>query len=50
MQTARKRGIERIELSTQAQNIAVQRAWAGLGFKPIRPLDTTHLVRNELLR
>lgn len=49
MASARARGHAEICISTQAQNIAVQRTWAALGWRPSRAYETTHLVRSRLL-
>ncbi|MGI5287069.1 GNAT family N-acetyltransferase [Nonomuraea polychroma] len=43
------RGAAEIEISTQAHNVRVQRAWARYGFEPIRALITVHLVRTSLV-
>ncbi|MBN2177361.1 MAG: GNAT family N-acetyltransferase [Demequinaceae bacterium] len=43
--TARKVGVPRVVISTQAHNVRVQRAWARLGFVPFASIDTVHLVR-----
>jgi len=50
MHQAKTHGYHSLESSTQVQNVAVQRTWAALGWRPEAPLDTTHLVRNELFR
>jgi len=34
----------RVVISTQSHNIAVMRAWAKLGFQPIKSIETVHLV------
>jgi hypothetical protein len=49
MDLARWRGSPEIVISTQVQNIAVQRIWAALGWRPTSAYDTTHLVRRTLL-
>lgn len=49
MSQSRELGHTELRISTQAQNIAVQRTWASLGWNPIDAFDTTHLVRAELL-
>ena len=40
----------RLVISTQTHNIAVQNAWAGLGFRPISSFDTVHLVRRAAVQ
>jgi hypothetical protein len=40
----------RLQISTQAHNIVPMRAWAHLGWQPLRTLTTTHLVREDLIR
>lgn len=35
---------ERVVISTQSHNIAVQRAWSKMGFVPISSVDTVHLL------
>jgi GNAT superfamily N-acetyltransferase len=40
-------GIKRLVISTQSHNIAVQRAWAKLGFKPVLAIETIHLVKAD---
>lgn len=37
-------GRPRVVISTQSHNIAVQRAWARLGFVPMSAIETVHLV------
>lgn len=37
-------GVELVVISTQSHNIAVQRAWAKLGFSPAATIETAHLV------
>jgi len=37
-------GVPRVLISTQTHNIAVQRAWAKLGFSPVAAVETVHLV------
>lgn len=49
MLTARTTGAGSIRISTQAQNVAPQRVWAKLGWRPFEVLTTTHLVRDDLL-
>lgn len=39
-----KRGYKQIVISTQSRNIAVQKAWAKIGFSPILSIDTFHSV------
>jgi RimJ/RimL family protein N-acetyltransferase len=48
--TARAAGRERLVISTQVQNVRVQRAWARFGMRPFAAVETVHLVRPELLR
>ncbi|RVX44563.1 acetyltransferase (GNAT) family protein [Nonomuraea polychroma] len=43
------RGAAEIEISTQAHNVRVQRAWARYGFEPLRALITVHLVQTSLM-
>ena len=38
-----------IEISTQLGNVAPQRTWAAMGWRPCRAFETTHLVRASLL-
>lgn len=38
-----------IEISTQVGNVAPQRTWSRLGWRPSRALETTHLVKASLL-
>ena len=45
---ARASGARRIVISTQAQNIRVQRIWARQGWVPIDSFDTVHLVNGLL--
>lgn len=49
MSRAAEAGHSSVLISTQVQNIAVQRVWAALGWKPCDAFDTTHLIRTELL-
>jgi len=42
--TARQAGAERVIISTQANNIRVQRAWARLGLVPLASFDTIHVM------
>ncbi|HEY0258741.1 MAG TPA: GNAT family N-acetyltransferase [Lacisediminihabitans sp.] len=37
-------GVSQLVISTQSHNIAVQRAWIKLGFRPIASIETVHLV------
>jgi RimJ/RimL family protein N-acetyltransferase len=46
---AREAGVNRIVISTQSDNIRVQRAWASAGYKPELSIDTVHAVRTSLL-
>ncbi len=39
------RGLSRVVISTQADNVRVQRAWARAGFVPFAAVETVHLVR-----
>lgn len=49
MAYAARRGHRHLRISTQVHNVAVQRVWAGLGWKPVEAFDTAHLVRESLL-
>lgn len=49
MREARDRKRSPIMISTQSDNIIVMRAWARLGWLPVRTLVTHHLVRRALL-
>lgn len=42
-------GAERLVISTQVQNVRVQRAWARRGLRPFAAVETVHLVRREAL-
>lgn len=42
---ALRRGLGRVIISTQAHNVRVQRAWAGLGLRPFAAVTTAHAVR-----
>jgi hypothetical protein len=42
-------GIPRVVISTQAANLAVQRAWVAAGFRPFAAVTTAHAVRRGLL-
>ncbi len=42
-------GVPRVVISTQASNLAVQRAWVAAGFKPFAAVTTAHAVRRGLL-
>ncbi len=42
-------GVRRVVISTQAANVAVQRAWVSAGFKPFASVTTAHAVRRGLL-
>ena len=46
---ARRRGLQRLIISTQVHNIRVQRAWARLGLHPFAAVETVHAVRAGLL-
>lgn len=37
-----QRGYEQVVISTQSRNIAVQKAWAKIGFSPVLSIDTFH--------
>lgn len=50
MQEAVDRDVTTLRISTQAQNITVQRTWSALGWRPVDAFDTIHLVRTALLR
>jgi len=41
--------VPRVVISTQAANVAVQRAWVSAGFKPLAAVTTAHAVRRGLL-
>jgi hypothetical protein len=41
--------VPRVVISTQAANVAVQRAWVSAGFKPFASVTTAHAVRRGLL-
>lgn len=41
---ARASGVAALMISTQAQNIRVQRVWARAGFVPVAAFDTVHLL------
>ncbi|HEY0216241.1 MAG TPA: GNAT family N-acetyltransferase [Cellulomonas sp.] len=43
-------GLDRLVISTQVQNVRVQRAWARHGLRPFAAVETVHLVRPEALR
>ncbi len=49
MLVARARGAGHLRISTQAQNLKVQRTWASFGWRQVDALGTTHLIRSELL-
>ncbi len=49
MQATVNRSRTGIEISTQVGNVAPQRTWSTLGWRPCRALETTHLVRASLL-
>lgn len=49
MWSARDRGSARLQISTQVQNVGVQRTWSRLGWRPFAAFDTVHLVRADLL-
>jgi GNAT superfamily N-acetyltransferase len=42
-------GVPRVVISTQAANVAVQRAWVKAGFRPFAAVTTAHAVRGGLL-
>lgn len=42
---ALRRGLTRVIISTQAHNVRVQRAWAGMGLRPFAAVTTAHAVR-----
>jgi ribosomal protein S18 acetylase RimI-like enzyme len=44
--SAQRENVEQLVISTQSHNVAVQRAWAKLGFVPIAAIETVHLVRH----
>ncbi|MBT9255920.1 hypothetical protein KMZ32_10580 [Phycicoccus sp. MAQZ13P-2] len=43
--TASTEGVERVLISTQASNVAAQRAWCALGLRPVAAWTTVHLSR-----
>ncbi len=45
---AQSRGFTRLQISTQAHNIEVQRVWCKAAFLPIKALDTLHVERATL--
>lgn len=45
-----RRGHGTAQISTQAHNTQVMRAWADLGWRPRRAIATTHIVPEALLR
>lgn len=47
---ARERGLRRLVSSTQAHNLAGQRAWTRFGLEPVGAFTTVHAVRPGLLR
>lgn len=47
---AAARGRGRLVISTQVQNVRVQRAWARHGLRPFAAVETVHLVHREALR
>ncbi len=44
-----ERGGDGVQISTQSHNTKVMRAWASIGFVPVRTIATVHLVRDELV-
>ena len=50
MTMTQSRGLERLRISTQAHNVQPMRTWARLGWRPLRALNTTHLIDEDLLR
>lgn len=40
----------KLVISTQVHNIAVQRAWAKLGLRPLVSIETVHLIRRSIKR
>jgi len=46
---AAQRDVPRVVISTQADNVRVQRAWARAGFVPFAAVETVHLVSPQLL-
>ncbi len=50
MAEAVRRGHRAVQISTQAHNTQVMRAWADLGWRPRRSVAVTHLVRADLLQ
>lgn len=47
---ARQAGVRALLISTQAQNIRVQRVWARAGFVPVAAFDTVHLLSEDARR
>ena len=45
--SARAEDVSKVVISTQSHNIAVQRAWAKLGFRPLLSIETVHIVRGD---
>ncbi|MGP7960243.1 GNAT family N-acetyltransferase [Sanguibacter sp. A247] len=46
--TAARHDVSKLIISTQADNVRVQRAWARAGFVPFAAVETAHLVREGL--
>ena len=44
LRTAARSGKGRVVISTQADNVRVQRAWIRAGFKPFAAVETVHLI------
>lgn len=47
VERAAAHGASRVVISTQADNVRVQRAWARAGFVPFAAVETVHLVRAD---
>jgi ribosomal protein S18 acetylase RimI-like enzyme len=45
---AEQRSMPRVVISTQSQNVGVQRAWARFGFLPHSAFNTIHVIRQDL--
>ena len=46
-EVASARGLSRVIISTQAHNLRVQRAWAGMGFRPFAAITTVHAMQRS---
>jgi ribosomal protein S18 acetylase RimI-like enzyme len=45
---AEQRSVPRVVISTQSQNVGVQRAWARFGFLPHSTFNTIHAIKRDL--